>query len=519
MASVTCSYGGLAIEDILNTPSVSDTNAQNDGDSAHNSSLAGLVTEAPGAIIRVHRPPPIRTSKNEPNVPSGASASSIEARLGSSLISPSASYSSNSSTESRRTVAEYDAALSLLNVSGLKLTTNTPIHCPQEESNLASLAHTGDARGRLEQTGDRNHQVGAILLTRDEFATVLHQKLSDVKAAIDKDESEQEEEKIRGAAFNSLFKVSLWFQRLEYPAIDDTDGEDSEDERIGKQVLSNETYNASDDVLNVSTTLGDARRAIKKFRIQQKMKVLGKGPEVRSGDRKLIRRLKAKQAVEEEGEAHWAAGILQWMDNSALPLNAQDLASLEAEGSDLGLNATASDSKDEEAATRLNLTAMTETRIHQQRHHPNLSTYRRIVERRNPYADERLDSLSDRHSVTFNPRIESSGKVLGKRQRELMAEKSKTPKSKRVKATETRDKISSPHSASQRQAQTPQSEAHTQQQAPTPSPIDAPTQPRMTKEDQFAEIGRQAARWLATAGRVMRKTTRQNSEQPTTKTG
>ncbi|KAL9125634.1 MAG: hypothetical protein Q9217_005187 [Psora testacea] len=526
MAASTRSGARLALLDISDTSPTSNPTAHIIRDSARNKLGANQAQEITGATSRCKSARAIPSLENEPDVPTGANASSLEPRLMSTNVSPSTPNSNGSPTLKQRTVDEHNTTVELSNINLPRVRNENLQSQPPKGSTVAFPAIDVDTNGRPDPIQEANRQIAAVQRSHRKSERLLKQKLSGQIPPAEKSKSKEQDERIRKARLVGLSKVSIWHRKVEFPANDDTDGEDSEDELIKEMVMSHDTWNVSHETSNVGTRLGDASRAIRQVRRRQKMNVPGEKPEVHLRDREVLARLEANRTAEENRESDWAAAVLWQMSFPAIAPVTRTLAVSEEDETDTGSIAAAdSEPEQEDAASDPHMTNMMEPRMRQQRNKPNLSTYQRIRAKLRTDAEERLRSFRDQKPnpdvaapTTAGPQARPSSSYRGKRQQECLLETTTKPPKKRAKTTRTKAKESAPPSAPLQQAEaasSSMSQQKHQQQASSASSAQARTQPRMTSENLFIEIGRQAESGMATAGRGRRRRSApQNLPQP-----
>ncbi|KAL9102818.1 MAG: hypothetical protein Q9163_002067 [Psora crenata] len=454
---------------------------------------------------------PILSQGQEAEVPSGASASSIGTRAHSIEQTPSTSNGSDSPILSQRVEEEYRAALALVDMRVPRCNTNVSISRPHRGGNVASPTRITHSYGRPTALQEADQEITQVQWMHTQTERTPHEKLSGHPSGIDSGKDKGQDNSTRQARLAGLSKVSLWHRKTEYPAIDDTDGEDSEDDLIADMVSCHNNSNISLETPNLSTKLGNAARAIKQIRRRQKIDHLGEEPDVRAHDRQVLAGLEAKRASKEEHEAKWAAEILQKM---ALPATT---GYVQSEIMDSASIATAdSEPQREGIASEPHVTGMREaqklmeTRLQQQAQQPTLITYQRI-RNRNIAALKKLGRLNNPqpNSKVAVPTAAVSGSRSSvpstkKRQRAGATEEAKEPPSKRAKTGKKKAKDTKKPLAPQQNVDK-SSSVSLQQQASNSTLIEGPTQPHITSEDRFAEIGRQAQSGLAPTGRVTRK--------------
>ncbi|KAL9638553.1 MAG: hypothetical protein Q9164_001475 [Protoblastenia rupestris] len=306
-------------------------------------------------------------------------------------------------------------------------------------------------------------------------------------------------------------EITRWLRKVEQPHIDDTDGEDSEDEKIKNMAVSSSGSDNSQEMIKVANKLGDAGRAIKEMRRQRKIEEKGLEAEVHDGDWEIVELLEARSAAEHR-EVENAARILHQMSKASVASNALDLTTPEDEGrTDTGSIAKGN-SESEKEDTASGDTAIIETRVRQESYQPTLRTYQRIQRQRFVAARQLLPDVTAPDTV--NPKGPKRAKRLRPAVDKLEKSPAKKPKNNKrplldgaAPKTTTAKEPKRPETAAKSEgkpAKTGQgllSKKTHQQQALDlePAPV------VITSEQEYAEITEGAKSGMATAGRVMRK--------------
>ena len=303
-----------------------------------------------------------------------------------------------------------------------------------------------------------------------------------------------------------LPEITRWLRKVEQPHIDDTDGEDSEDEKIKNMAVSSNGSDNSQEMIKVHNKLGDAGRAIKQMRRQRKIEEKGLEAEVHDGDWEIVELLEARSAAEHR-EVESAARILHQMSKASVASNALDLTTPENEGrtDDTGSIAEGNSEPDKD-------TAIIETRVRQESYQPTLQTYQRIQRQRFVAARQVLPDITAPDAVT------PKGPKRAKRMR-LAVDRLENPPAKKAKSNKR--PLLNGAEPETTTAKNPRRARTATKSEEKPAKIGQdllskkkhreqaldlePAPVVITAEQEYAEITQEAKSGIATAGRALRK--------------